>query len=104
MRRQHDDFLAGHHGRVFEVTLESGEPLIVTVGQDNTVIAAFPDRRRVYRHTVPSGEADLYTLAGQPGFTVSHSIPGLLVLSGPEDGPAFVWHLEDSESSKWVFR
>jgi hypothetical protein len=104
VRRRYDDILPGHHERVFEITLESGEPLHVTIGHDNTVIAMFPDRRRTYRHTAPAHDASLYAIAGQPGFTIAHSMPGLLVLSAPGDGPSYVWHLEDSESSTWVFQ
>jgi hypothetical protein len=99
---RYTDILRGHPGRVFELALESGEPLIVTVGGDNTVIAAFPDRRRLYRHTVDSGEIDLSLLADQPGFTILHSMPGVLVFSAGEQDAAYVWHLEDAQSSEWV--
>lgn len=101
-KSRYHTFLPGHLGRTFELTLESGEPLIVTIGDDNTIMAAFPDRRRTYRHTIPAEEGEITTLAGQPGFTVAHSLPGVLVLSVPDHGPAYVWHLEDAESSQWV--
>jgi hypothetical protein len=99
---RYTDFLTSHHGRVFSIALESGEPLIVTVGEDNTLLAAFPDRRRIYRQTVSSAEADIYTLAEQPGFTITYTLPGVLMLSADARDAAYVWHLEDSESSDWV--
>ena len=86
---------------VRSTTLPSGEPVVVTIRDDNTITASFPDRRRVYRHKVSESGDDLYTYASRPGFSISDTTSGELTLRNAfRGGQVYIWYLDDAEASR----